>query len=50
MFFAALREINPDYLLPGHCTGERFYDLARESLGECVIYAASGTEFAFAAA
>src|SRR5262249_55650028 len=24
---SAFKEINPDYLIPGHCAGERFYDL-----------------------
>jgi len=29
---AAFKEINPDYLIPGHCAGERFYDLVRAEL------------------
>jgi hypothetical protein len=32
-----LKEINPDYLIAGHCTGDRFYDLARNELGDKVI-------------
>jgi 7,8-dihydropterin-6-yl-methyl-4-(beta-D-ribofuranosyl)aminobenzene 5'-phosphate synthase len=43
-----LKEINPDYLLPGHCSGDRFYDLARAELGERVIHTTVGTRFVFA--
>jgi 7,8-dihydropterin-6-yl-methyl-4-(beta-D-ribofuranosyl)aminobenzene 5'-phosphate synthase len=45
----AFREIDPDYLVPAHCTGDRFYDLAREAMGEKVIHSAVGTRFVFAA-
>ena len=41
------RRINPDYLITGHCTGDRFYDLAREALGDKVIHSAVGTRFVF---
>jgi 7,8-dihydropterin-6-yl-methyl-4-(beta-D-ribofuranosyl)aminobenzene 5'-phosphate synthase len=41
------REIDPDYLIVGHCTGDRFYDLAREALGDKVIHSAVGTRFVF---
>jgi 7,8-dihydropterin-6-yl-methyl-4-(beta-D-ribofuranosyl)aminobenzene 5'-phosphate synthase len=44
---AILKEINPDYLIPGHCSGERFYDLARNELGDNVIHSAVGTRFVF---
>jgi 7,8-dihydropterin-6-yl-methyl-4-(beta-D-ribofuranosyl)aminobenzene 5'-phosphate synthase len=43
------REIDPDYLIVGHCTGDRFYDLAREALGDKVIHSAVGTRFVFTA-
>jgi len=43
------REIDPDYLIVGHCTGDRFYDLAREALGDKVIHSAVGTRFVFGA-
>jgi metal-dependent hydrolase (beta-lactamase superfamily II) len=33
---ATLKQINPDYLIPAHCSGERFYDLARNELGDKV--------------
>src|SRR5262249_5502874 len=29
---AAFKDINPDYLIPGHCAGERFYDLVRAEM------------------
>jgi 7,8-dihydropterin-6-yl-methyl-4-(beta-D-ribofuranosyl)aminobenzene 5'-phosphate synthase len=44
---AALNEINPDYLIPGHCSGDRFFDLARNALGDKVIHSAVGTRFIF---
>jgi 7,8-dihydropterin-6-yl-methyl-4-(beta-D-ribofuranosyl)aminobenzene 5'-phosphate synthase len=43
----AFREIDPDYLIPAHCTGDRFYDLARQTLGDKVIHSAVGTRFIF---
>jgi 7,8-dihydropterin-6-yl-methyl-4-(beta-D-ribofuranosyl)aminobenzene 5'-phosphate synthase len=46
---ATLKEINPDYLIPGHCSGDRFYDLARIELGDRVIHSAVGTRFVFTA-
>jgi 7,8-dihydropterin-6-yl-methyl-4-(beta-D-ribofuranosyl)aminobenzene 5'-phosphate synthase len=46
---AIMKEINPDYLIPGHCSGDRFYDLARNELGDKVIHSAVGTQFVFGA-
>jgi 7,8-dihydropterin-6-yl-methyl-4-(beta-D-ribofuranosyl)aminobenzene 5'-phosphate synthase len=46
---AALREIDPDYLVLAHCCGERFYDLARAELPDKVIRSAVGTRFVFGA-
>jgi len=46
---AAFKEINPDYLIPGHCAGERFYDLVRAEMPEKVIRSAVGTRFVFGA-
>ena len=46
---ATLKEINPEYLIPGHCSGDRFYDLARNELGDKVIHSAVGTRFVFEA-
>jgi 7,8-dihydropterin-6-yl-methyl-4-(beta-D-ribofuranosyl)aminobenzene 5'-phosphate synthase len=44
---AEFREINPKYIIVGHCTGDRFYDLARSELGDKVIHSAVGTRFVF---
>jgi len=46
---ATMKEINPDYLIPGHCSGDRFCDLARNELGDKVIHSAVGTRFVFGA-
>lgn len=42
------KEINPDYLIPGHCSGDRFYEIARNELGDKVIHSEVGTRFVFA--
>ena len=44
---AEFRAIDPKYIIAGHCTGERFYDLARAELGEKVIHSAVGARFVF---
>ena len=46
---AAFKEINPDHLIPAHCTGDRFYDLSRQALGDKVVHSAVGTRFIFEA-
>jgi len=43
------KTIDPDFLIVGHCTGDRFYDLARAALGDKVIHSAVGTRFVFGA-
>jgi 7,8-dihydropterin-6-yl-methyl-4-(beta-D-ribofuranosyl)aminobenzene 5'-phosphate synthase len=48
-FVATLQEINPDYLIPGHCSGDRFYDLARDAMGDKVIHSAVGMRLVFTA-
>jgi 7,8-dihydropterin-6-yl-methyl-4-(beta-D-ribofuranosyl)aminobenzene 5'-phosphate synthase len=47
---AEFRDIDPDYIMVGHCTGDRFYDLARAELGDKVIHSAVGTRFVFSGA
>ena len=44
----AFQEIDPDLLVPAHCTGDRFYDLARDAMGDKVVHSAVGTRFVFA--
>jgi 7,8-dihydropterin-6-yl-methyl-4-(beta-D-ribofuranosyl)aminobenzene 5'-phosphate synthase len=46
---AAFKEVNPDYLIPGHCAGERFYDLVRAEMPDKVIRSAVGARFVFGA-
>ena len=41
------KRIDPTYLIVGHCTGDRFYDLARDALGDKVVHSAVGTRFVF---
>lgn len=45
----AFKEIDPDYLIPAHCTGDRFYDLARIAMPDKVIHSAVGNRFIFEA-
>jgi 7,8-dihydropterin-6-yl-methyl-4-(beta-D-ribofuranosyl)aminobenzene 5'-phosphate synthase len=46
---AEFKAIGPDHLIVGHCTGDRFYDLARQALGDKVLHSAVGTRFVFGA-
>jgi 7,8-dihydropterin-6-yl-methyl-4-(beta-D-ribofuranosyl)aminobenzene 5'-phosphate synthase len=43
----AFSDIDPDLIVPAHCTGDRFYDLARDALGDKVVHSAVGTRFVF---
>ena len=42
-----LKEINPDYVVPTHCTGEPFWDLARAEIPNKLLRAYTGTRFVF---
>lgn len=44
-----LKKIDPDYVMPAHCSGEQFYDIARSALPNKVIHTAVGTRFVFSA-
>jgi 7,8-dihydropterin-6-yl-methyl-4-(beta-D-ribofuranosyl)aminobenzene 5'-phosphate synthase len=46
---ADLKEISPDYIIPAHCSGDRFYDLARDEMHDRVVHSAVGMRFVFAA-
>lgn len=46
---ADFKEMDPNYLMLAHCSGDRFYDLARAELGDKVIHSAVGTRFLFEA-
>lgn len=43
----ALKEINIDYVIPLHCTGEPFYDKARAQMPGKVLRSYTGTRFVF---
>jgi 7,8-dihydropterin-6-yl-methyl-4-(beta-D-ribofuranosyl)aminobenzene 5'-phosphate synthase len=45
---AALKELNIEHIIPLHCTGEPFYDLARTELPGKVLRSYTGTRFVFA--
>lgn len=45
----AFKEINPDWLIPMHCSGATFARLARESMPGKVIVSCTGTRFIFGA-
>ena len=47
--YAALKEINPDYLMPAHCVGEPFYDMVRREMPGKVFQSNVGTRYTFIA-
>ena len=44
---AALKEINPDVLIPMHCTGTPFYEVAKQEMPGRVLLSSTGTRFTF---
>lgn len=46
---AELKSINPDYLMPAHCTGETFYDMVRLEMPGRVFQSNVGTLYSFTA-
>jgi 7,8-dihydropterin-6-yl-methyl-4-(beta-D-ribofuranosyl)aminobenzene 5'-phosphate synthase len=46
---ANLKAINPDYIIPAHCTGETFYEIAKAEMPGKVIRSTVGTRFTFGA-
>ncbi|WP_035568291.1 MBL fold metallo-hydrolase [Caballeronia sordidicola] len=44
-----LKEINPDYLIPMHCSGEAFYAMATQAMPGKVLWSSTGTRFTFGA-
>jgi len=43
----ALKAIEPDYVIPMHCTGESFYEIAERELPKQLLRAYTGTRFVF---
>ncbi len=46
---AALKELNPDYLLPMHCSGNTIYEMAKQEMPGRVLLSSTGTRFIFGA-
>jgi 7,8-dihydropterin-6-yl-methyl-4-(beta-D-ribofuranosyl)aminobenzene 5'-phosphate synthase len=46
---ADMKALNPDFIIPGHCSGERFYDRARAELPGRVVKSIVGSNFIFGA-
>lgn len=46
---AALKELNPDYLIPMHCSGTRFYEISKQEMPGRVLLSSTGTRFIFGA-
>jgi 7,8-dihydropterin-6-yl-methyl-4-(beta-D-ribofuranosyl)aminobenzene 5'-phosphate synthase len=44
---AALREIDPDYIIPLHCTGEPFYEIVKAEMPAKLLRSYTGTRFVF---
>jgi len=44
---AGLKEIGPDYVIPMHCTGEPFYEIAKAEMPGKVLRSFTGTRFVF---
>jgi 7,8-dihydropterin-6-yl-methyl-4-(beta-D-ribofuranosyl)aminobenzene 5'-phosphate synthase len=44
---AALKEIDPDYIIPLHCSGEPFYELAKMEMPTKLLRSYTGTRFVF---
>ncbi|HYZ64673.1 MAG TPA: MBL fold metallo-hydrolase [Acetobacteraceae bacterium] len=44
-----LKAMDPDFLIPAHCAGERFYDIARAEMPGRVVRSAVGTRLTFGA-
>jgi 7,8-dihydropterin-6-yl-methyl-4-(beta-D-ribofuranosyl)aminobenzene 5'-phosphate synthase len=46
---ANLKEIDPDYIIPMHCSGEPFWEMARREVPQKLLRAYTGTQFVFSA-
>jgi 7,8-dihydropterin-6-yl-methyl-4-(beta-D-ribofuranosyl)aminobenzene 5'-phosphate synthase len=44
-----LEALNPDVIVPMHCTGERFIDMLRQRMPEKVVYSNVGSRYTFGA-
>ena len=46
---AARKELNPDYLLPMHCSGNTIYEMDKQEMPGRVLLSSTGTRFIFGA-
>jgi 7,8-dihydropterin-6-yl-methyl-4-(beta-D-ribofuranosyl)aminobenzene 5'-phosphate synthase len=46
---AALKNMDIDYVIPLHCTGEPFYEMAKAEIPNKLLRSYTGTRFIFAA-
>jgi 7,8-dihydropterin-6-yl-methyl-4-(beta-D-ribofuranosyl)aminobenzene 5'-phosphate synthase len=46
---AALKKIDIDYVIPLHCTGEPFYEMAKAEMPNKLLRSYTGTRFVFGA-
>jgi 7,8-dihydropterin-6-yl-methyl-4-(beta-D-ribofuranosyl)aminobenzene 5'-phosphate synthase len=44
---AALKEMDVDYVIPLHCSGEMFYELAKAEMPTKLLRSYTGTRFVF---
>ena len=44
---AGLKEIDPDHVVPMHCTGEPFYEIAKAEMPGKLLRSFTGTRFVF---
>ena len=44
---ADIKALSPDYIVAAHCSGERFYDIARAEMPNRVVQANVGSRFSF---
>jgi 7,8-dihydropterin-6-yl-methyl-4-(beta-D-ribofuranosyl)aminobenzene 5'-phosphate synthase len=44
-----LKALNPDFIIPGHCSGERFYDRSRAEMPGRIVKSIVGSNFVFGA-
>jgi 7,8-dihydropterin-6-yl-methyl-4-(beta-D-ribofuranosyl)aminobenzene 5'-phosphate synthase len=46
---AAIKELSPDYLIPMHCSGTKFFEFAKQEMPGRVLLSSTGTRFSFGA-
>ena len=44
---AELKKLDPDHVLPMHCSGQNFIDLAKQEMPEKLVLCTTGSRFTF---